>query len=166
MLVVEEDEEEEGASSAASAVPVVCEAEEDALLEEVEEIVAFLVTETFSGFNTEQKSPAGNGMQEILVANESSYAAARHNLNAKKKSRGFSFQTQGVAFGDGPQSRLEALKADSACTACGERGHWAGDPECKESRSRLKPKVVSAPAGKARGAGRGTGASQKALRFA
>ncbi|CAL1138518.1 unnamed protein product [Cladocopium goreaui] len=43
---------------------------------------------------------------------------------------------QGITLGrkfSGPPKSLQQRKAESHCAVCGERGHWKGDPECKQS---------------------------------
>jgi len=34
------------------------------------------------------------------------------------------------------KARLKKLKQTTRCTACGEMGHWAGDPECKAGKQK------------------------------
>lgn len=36
---------------------------------------------------------------------------------------------------DGKKSLLDRLKERTKCNACGKKGHWTGDSECKEKES-------------------------------
>ena len=50
------------------------------------------------------------------------------------------------------RDRIDAVKAKSTCRACGEKGHWAGDPKCKTpDKNKFKGK------GQAKGKGKGKG---------
>ena len=45
---------------------------------------------------------------------------------------------QGLTLGrkfSGPPKSIQQRKAESHCSACGEKGHWAGDKECSQSAS-------------------------------
>ena len=39
----------------------------------------------------------------------------------------------GRKFAGGPKKDAATLKRETHCAACGEKGHWRGDPECKVS---------------------------------
>ena len=67
----------------------------------------------------------------------------------------------GRKFAGGPKKDAASLKNKTHCTACGEKGHWRGDPECKVSGKGVAP---SAGAGKGqeptKGGKKGGGAHQ------
>ncbi|OLP99064.1 Copia protein [Symbiodinium microadriaticum] len=45
-------------------------------------------------------------------------------------SRKLQAMTQGRKYRGAPRKSIEERKKSSACSACGQVGHWAGDPEC------------------------------------
>ena len=48
-------------------------------------------------------------------------------------SRKLQAMTQGRKYRGAPRKSVEERKKSSACSACGQVGHWAGDPECSLS---------------------------------
>ena len=48
-------------------------------------------------------------------------------------SRKLQAMTQGRKYRGAPRKSIEERKKSSACSACGQVGHWAGDPECSMS---------------------------------
>ncbi|CAE7235262.1 GIP [Symbiodinium sp. CCMP2456] len=48
-------------------------------------------------------------------------------------SRKLQAMTQGRKYRGAPRKSIEERKKTSACSACGQVGHWAGDPECSAS---------------------------------
>ena len=54
-----------------------------------------------------------------------------------KKSDKFHIRSSPLSL-DECKKRLAKLKKDTRCKDCGEKGHWAGDPECKKSKSQLQ----------------------------
>ena len=61
---------------------------------------------------------------------------ARGKIAAVKKDRGYGKPVDGGVRSSSSTS-VAARKRDTKCNACGLKGHWAGDPECK---SKAKPK--------------------------
>jgi len=41
--------------------------------------------------------------------------------------------TQGRKYKNAPRKSIEQRKKETTCAACGNKGHWAGDPECEVS---------------------------------
>ena len=60
------------------------------------------------------------------------YEQARSNLREQQKRRGF-FRAEGTLTFDERQSAIRQAKPTSSCGACGQRGHWAGDPSCPKA---------------------------------
>ena len=52
----------------------------------------------------------------------------------KGKSDKFKIRSSPLSLED-RKKRLAKLKKDTRCKDCGEKGHWAGDPECKKHKS-------------------------------
>lgn len=57
--------------------------------------------------------------------------------------------TQGRKFSGQPRPTVAERKKRSVCAACGERGHWANDPECSLTQSTSSSS--STPKGKSKG---------------
>eukprot|EP00972_Heterocapsa_arctica_P051487 7573423-Heterocapsa_arctica.AAC.1 len=67
-----------------------------------------------------------------MTAASEAFAAS---WKAKSKGRGFKGGGPNSKNGDKKSSTSPALddprKENSVCSACGKKGHWAGDPECE-----------------------------------
>ena len=50
----------------------------------------------------------------------------------------------GRKFAGGPKKDAATLKRETHCAACGEKGHWRGDPECKVSGAGTAPPPTGA----------------------
>ncbi|CAE7350990.1 GIP [Symbiodinium sp. KB8] len=67
----------------------------------------------------------------------------------------------------GPKKDTAALKRETHCQACGEKGHWKGDPECSmtakpiTSPSRPAPSSSSAPSSSTSAPGKGKGKDKR-----
>ena len=51
-----------------------------------------------------------------------------------KGKKGYFVRKNGVSLEERKRA-LKALKARTNCQACGQKGHWAGDPECRAGKS-------------------------------
>lgn len=76
------------------------------------------------------------------------YEQARAALRDQQKRRGF-FKATGTLTFEERQAAIRKEKQNTNCGACGQKGHWAGDPECP-----MKGKVK-------KGTGKGTGKGKK-----
>ncbi|CAL1135188.1 unnamed protein product [Cladocopium goreaui] len=56
---------------------------------------------------------------------------AKSQQNEKKKYRGWKTTNRSSTGGTGNSISPDKKKINSTCSSCGERGHWRGDPQCK-----------------------------------
>ena len=86
------------------------------------------------------------------------YDQARAKVKEMQKRRGF-FKAEGTLTFEERKAAIDKRKQNSDCGACGQVGHWAGDPECPKAstyprKGRIGPKAppVTRSTAMARGA--------------
>eukprot|EP00969_Alexandrium_andersonii_P109979 4852629-Alexandrium_andersonii.AAC.1 len=68
------------------------------------------------------------------------YDQARSKVRDLQRKRGF-FKAEGTLTFEERKAAISKEKQRTACGACGQIGHWAGDPECPlGSQKRQGPK--------------------------
>ena len=76
--------------------------------------------------------------QELIPAEDSAGGEQEESIESLMEvmtvtSRKLQAMTQGRKFRAAPKRSIEDRKKSSACSACGQIGHWAGDQECPVS---------------------------------
>ena len=77
--------------------------------------------------------------QAIAEAFTAGWRAKQRTADVRK-GRGYKPKGKGAGKGGGKDNRTpEDRKKNSTCASCGERGHWRGDPVCKNVQSGRDP---------------------------
>ena len=98
-----------------------------------------------SVFTQEESSKLENAAMDLSSVREAlvTIRAARDKMKGKSEGKGepaVSFSGKGKGKWRKPnsakhlQDKLAARKSKSTCHECGQRGHWAGDPQCPGNR--------------------------------
>ena len=101
-------------------------------------------------------SDNGASQDESIAEAHAAYDAARKQLRQQQRDRGFIRRDDRASGGvaahaDDRKAALAEQKKKSRCGACGEIGHWAGDPQCKKAKR--KPGKGGSRGGGARSSG-------------
>jgi hypothetical protein len=76
--------------------------------------------------------------QALTEAFTAGWRAKQRTADARK-SRGFKPKGKGAGKGGGDRRTPEDRKRNSTCASCGEKGHWRGDPVCRNVQSGKDP---------------------------
>ena len=76
--------------------------------------------------------------QALTEAFTAGWRAKQRTADARK-SRGFKPEGKGAGKGGGDRRTPEDRKKNSTCASCGEKGHWRGDPVCRNVQSGKDP---------------------------
>ena len=77
----------------------------------------------------EEYSDLGADEDEEVAEAYAAYEQARTQLRDQQKRRGF-FKASGTLTFEERKAAIKKEKTTTSCAACGQKGHWAGDPEC------------------------------------
>ena len=114
--------------------------EEDELCSQMKTEATQLLEE-LKEMNPEEAGAQAETAETLAVAADALDSLRALRLRGKGKGKGGSpaskpkMKSKGNHSGGGRSKDLQARKAASACRACGEKGHWAGDPECKANKA-------------------------------
>ena len=82
----------------------------------------------------EVRSDVGASEDESISVAYAAYDAARSKVRDLQRRRGY-FRAEGTLTFEERQAAITKEKSRTACAACGQTGHWAGDPECPRGPS-------------------------------
>ena len=72
---------------------------------------------------------------EEIEAENNEFEELAQVLTVTAKKLALASITQGRKYKNAPRKSIEQRKKETTCAACGNKGHWAGDPECEVLRS-------------------------------
>ena len=85
-------------------------------------------------FDLSEDPDLADAFATILDRRKKNQKASGQGGKGSAQSPGIPFSAKGEMTLDQRARAVKFLKSVTPCTACGQRGHWSGDPECSQSR--------------------------------